>query len=191
MNNEEKIKIRIGDRVRFTDENLHIDEPRWFPEVGTIGVVMQDGVDRSLRIQWKKGSTSLNDDWWCPIQAIEKVTSNPFVIIRLDEDDELKVVAKNVRTGETAAAKCNPEDEFDFAVGAKLALSRLFGDEPKPKNNSGNHNEITRKKFLEALIDVMGNGKISKALKDSPILFLMIPVIGKEIEDRLFGKEAE
>lgn len=191
MPNEEKIKIRIGDRVRFTDENLHIDEPRWFPEVGTIGVVMQDGVDRSLRIQWKKGSTSLNDNWWCPIQAIEKVISNPFVIIQLDEDDERKVVAKNVRTGETAVARCNPEDEFDFAVGAKLALYRLFGDEPKSKNSSGNHNEITREKFREALIDVMNNGKTSEALKDEPILLLLIPLIGHEIEERLFVKETE
>lgn len=48
------------------------------------------------------------------------------------------VVAKNLITGETAEAKCSPKDDFDFNVGAKLALERLAKhdekkEESKPK----------------------------------------------------------
>lgn len=40
-----------------------------------------------------------------------------------------KVIAKDNATGKTATARCHPEDEFDFSVGAKLALDRLFEPE--------------------------------------------------------------
>lgn len=40
-----------------------------------------------------------------------------------------KVIAKDNATGKTATAKCHPEDEFDFSVGARLALDRLFKPE--------------------------------------------------------------
>lgn len=45
-----------------------------------------------------------------------------------------KVVAKYGK--KVGVAKCSPDDTFDFAVGAKLAFSRLMGepeDKPKPK----------------------------------------------------------
>lgn len=40
-----------------------------------------------------------------------------------------KVIAEDNATGKIATAKCHPEDEFDFSVGAKLALDRLFKPE--------------------------------------------------------------
>lgn len=40
-----------------------------------------------------------------------------------------EVIAKNNATGKTATAKCHLEDEFDFYVGAKLALDRLIESE--------------------------------------------------------------
>jgi len=45
------------------------------------------------------------------------------------------VIAKDRNTGKNAVAKCHPDDEFDFMVGAKLALERLSQpDEPKYYN---------------------------------------------------------
>lgn len=40
-----------------------------------------------------------------------------------------KVIAEDNATGKTAIAKCHPEDEFDFSVGAKLAIDRLVESE--------------------------------------------------------------
>ncbi len=43
------------------------------------------------------------------------------------------MIALDKRTGEKAIAKCSPEDEFDFEVGAKLAFDRLLSKKPKFK----------------------------------------------------------
>lgn len=53
-----------------------------------------------------------------------KMSNYEMIIIYRDGN---KTIAMNKVTGEKAEAKCSPEDEFDFSVGAKLALDRLFG----------------------------------------------------------------
>ena len=64
-----------------------------------------------------------------------------------EDGDEVKAVAmRDVRTDcgskvtevARASAKCNPDDIFDFNIGAKLALDRLYEGydmTPKPKRN--------------------------------------------------------
>lgn len=60
----------------------------------------------------------------------------PEKIIIYRNDNQ--VIAKNILTGKTGVAKCNPADEFDFNIGAKLAFERLTNPEPeKPKYYSG------------------------------------------------------
>ena len=39
--------------------------------------------------------------------------------------DKNKVIAVNLETGKEGVARCHPDDDFDFFVGAKLALERL------------------------------------------------------------------
>lgn len=46
--------------------------------------------------------------------------------IRISANGDRVVMAKDMKTGMTGYAKCSPEDTFDFTVGAKLALDRLF-----------------------------------------------------------------
>ena len=50
------------------------------------------------------------------------------IIIYRDGD---KVFALDVDSKRKAVAKCSPDDEFDFKTGAKLAFSRLFGNEDR------------------------------------------------------------
>lgn len=57
------------------------------------------------------------------MSKIKKSNDEIIVIYR----DGNKTIAMNKVTGEKAEAKCSPEDEFNFSVGAKLALDRLFG----------------------------------------------------------------
>lgn len=45
-----------------------------------------------------------------------------------------KVIAFNKTSGDKAVAKCNPEDEFNFSIGAKLAFDRLMGNVLEPNN---------------------------------------------------------
>ena len=113
-----------GAKVVFTDAKAHKEEPQYYPAVGTIGTVLQDGDDW---IQWPEGSTSLNDIWSANVNALELATKmQGRISIFGDPKDGRKVVAKNELTGTVGVARCNPEDEFDWVTGAKLALERLF-----------------------------------------------------------------
>ena len=49
--------------------------------------------------------------------------------------------------------------------------------------------EITRDKFRSVVMEVMAHGKFADAMKESPIMLLLVPLVGKEIEDHLFGEE--
>ncbi len=46
----------------------------------------------------------------------------PVIIYQNGQD----VIAFDKETGEKAVAKCHPNDEFDFAIGAKIAFGRLY-----------------------------------------------------------------
>lgn len=46
----------------------------------------------------------------------------PVIIYQNGQD----VIALDKETGEKAIAKCHPNDEFDFAIGAKIAFGRLY-----------------------------------------------------------------
>lgn len=58
---------------------------------------------------------------------IKKVASETIVIYKKDR----QVIALDKATGKKAIARCNPSDEFDFNVGAKLAFERLMSSEAK------------------------------------------------------------
>lgn len=73
--------------------------------------------------------------WYVPFNSLKFATAPEKIIIYRNGAE---VVAKNTATGKTGVARCNPADEFDFNIGAKLAFERLINPEPeKPKYYSG------------------------------------------------------
>lgn len=62
--------IKVGSKVRITDGKAHKDNPQWFPEVGTVGTVMEVGSHTHF-IQWPEGSTSERDRWYCDDTRLE------------------------------------------------------------------------------------------------------------------------
>lgn len=81
-------------------------------------------------------------------EFLKKVGSETIVIYRKDN----KVIALDKSTGERAEASCNPADEFDFCTGAKLAFSRLMGDDVKPDNGV---REVKRKAKVGEYVKVV------------------------------------
>lgn len=79
---------------------------------------------------------------------VRKSKSETIVIYRNNQ----KVVALDKTTGEKAEAKCNPADEFDFHVGAKLAFNRLMGDDVKPDDGV---REVKRKAKVGEYVKVV------------------------------------
>ena len=72
-------KTMYGRQVRFINAEAHEELPDFYPEVGTVGLLISpegtsfiDIVDDYV-VQWPEGSTSLNDIWYCEEDYIELV----------------------------------------------------------------------------------------------------------------------
>lgn len=117
-------KLKKGDKVRFTNAELHERVPRFYPKPGTIGIVHHDHDDL---IQWPVGSTSLDDLWCAPGHSMELVATgkSPKIVIMVDKANPMRVIAKDLDSGKAGEAKCGPDDTFDFLTGAEIAFDRL------------------------------------------------------------------
>lgn len=136
----EKRKFKVGERYksRMILDNAAVIE---ITEINGDFVSYKD-VERetSGRKMFKIGSIFSDN--------LEKVGSETIVIYRNDN----KVVALDKSTGEKAEANCNPADEFDFHVGAKLAFSRLMGEDAKPDDGV---REVKRKAKIGEYVKVV------------------------------------
>lgn len=102
--------------------------------------------------------------WLRPVDPEMKI-----VVLR----DGNKVTATSYRDGEkitTGVAKCSPDDKFDFAVGSRIALKRLFAKIDvnskfgNPEHNSG----LTRDYIYHKTKDVMEKLSDSESEKVPP-----------------------
>lgn len=70
-------EITKGCRVRFkgAEPCTHKKMPKYYPADGTIGVVTVAAPDKDVAVlvQWPKGSTSGDDEWWALISLLEVV----------------------------------------------------------------------------------------------------------------------
>lgn len=158
-------KFKKGDRVEFIDPDLHIFEPRWYPEVGTIGEVVSASGDDTYIVQWPDGTTACNGRWAVgslSLRPAKPMVSNK-IVISVDKDDPRKIIAKDFSTGEEAIARCNPEDEFDFHLGAALAFARVMGYKEKTEklwNGKIICTKATTTLFRKGIIYRVENGEI-------------------------------
>lgn len=65
-----------------------------------------------------------SDHYYVYPHMIELISRPNETIVIYRKDD--KVIALDKRTGKKTEAKCHPDDEFDFSIGAKLAFERLI-----------------------------------------------------------------
>jgi hypothetical protein len=69
--------------------------------------------------------------------GLEKVeTATPTIVIYTRANETIATLKQGKEVIKTAKAKCNPSDTFDFEIGAKLAVERLFGAETKTVKTS-------------------------------------------------------
>lgn len=65
-----KDNIKVGSKVKMINGKGHRSKPWSFPDVGTVGTVMEVGSHIHL-VQWPKGSTSRMDEWYCDDAFLE------------------------------------------------------------------------------------------------------------------------
>ena len=122
-------KFKVDDRVVF------VGDPKtclYNPLRGTTGTVYMTHGDGVPGVKWDKPAQNGSKITFVLDRDIEKYVEPEKVVVWRDPHDMLRVVAKDMLTGETAEARCHPEeqDSFNFELGAHIALGRLYGHEP-------------------------------------------------------------
>lgn len=124
-----KHKFYVGDVVKpnkKADENYTITNTS-----GVREAIVTELRDYTMDIKIIKGSRSVGEVFSVEEKCFDLVRKgNPETIVIYRKDN--KVVALDKSTGKKAEANCNPDDEFDFRTGAKLAFNRLMGEDVKP-----------------------------------------------------------
>lgn len=126
------MKFKIGDKVKV----IATDAKAIGAKIGDVGTVKVIDIGKRLcyGVEFDKpysyyhslnGRCKENHGYWCNENMLEAVKNKPIVIYNVG----LKVIAKDHNTGKTGVARCNPADEFDFRIGARLAFERLTGEE--------------------------------------------------------------
>lgn len=144
-----KHKFHVGDVVKpnkKADENYTITTTSVVREA-----IVTELRDYTMDIKIIKGSCSVGKVFTVEekyFDLVRKAKQETIVIYRNDN----KVVALDKTTGKKAEAKCNPDDEFDFRTGAKLAFNRLMGEDVKPDNGV---REVKRKAKVGEYVKVV------------------------------------
>lgn len=133
------MRFKVGDKVR-------VKKFKERPSTWNSGGKMDHLMGKVVKIE-RVASTvngryvvhdSKNDyDWRIEEDDLEPVNET-IVIYRKDRE----VIAVDKVTGDKAIARCNPADEYDFQIGAKLAFDRLM---------NGNKENITAEDMRKRL----------------------------------------
>lgn len=51
--------------------------------------------------------------------------------------------------------------------------------------------QISREEFRKAVTDAMSHSEFAHAMKEQPVMLLVIPLVGMEIEKLIFDKESD
>ena len=116
------MKFKVGDRVKIicaTNGSLGANRKIGIvtDKISTDGLRSNDdgfNVDTGHGKIWRIGFDSV----------CEKLQNDTIVIYSKGSE----VIALDKTDGKKAVAKCSPDDEFDFKVGARLAFDRLMGN---------------------------------------------------------------
>lgn len=147
-----KCKFKLGDKVKPTKDNKYNITGQDM-ELGVVTYVRKcdtcSDADMKIKILKHKDKDYIGKTFSVESRFFEKIGNETIVIFREDS----KVTALDKSTGKKAFARCNPADEFDFRIGAKLAFSRLMGEpeeksQDKPKVVKCDHYEVGDKVLI-------------------------------------------
>lgn len=117
---EEFNRTMLGRQVRFINAKAHEEMPEYYPEFGTIGILVptnsRDGYwgDCDFLVQWPVESTSGCDIWVCSVSSLELVEE----IIDYTPEKYGIVVAVKIFYGKA----CWPYATLAFAYGRTVTI---------------------------------------------------------------------
>ena len=135
------MKYKIGDKVRVRDDLICYE---WYKmhdseTYDSVNTEMQEfkGKEVTILADNSFGKYLIKEDngdyHWTDEMFSGLATSLPKVVITTDGKTTTAKMYEDKKVLKTAKTQCSPEDTFDFAIGAKLALERVTEKEQKFK----------------------------------------------------------
>lgn len=114
------MRFKAGDKVRVKKFK---ERPSYWNLDGKMDHLMGKVVkiERTVNSRYVVRDSQNDCDWIFRDDDLEPL--NETIVIY---SKEREVIALDKATGDKAIARCNPADEYDFRIGAKLAFERLM-----------------------------------------------------------------
>lgn len=92
-------KLKKGNIVVATDgiSYMHERHLRYYPAPGTIGTILDANDTDSIYVQWRKGSTSLGDDWYAVSKDVHKLTKREISLFVKYYDKYMQTATTSVK----------------------------------------------------------------------------------------------
>lgn len=147
------MRFKAGDKVRVKKFKERPSYWNWDGKMDHLmGKVVK--IERTVNSRYVVRDSKNDCDWIFRDDDLEPVNET-IVIYRKDRE----VIALDKATGDKAIARCNPADEYDFRIGAKLAFERLM---------NGNKENITVEDMRKRLKSYCDNRLCSGCKLKSP-----------------------
>ena len=131
MDKQQFKNLKVGDKVRIVSvkkgDSWNSDGlmDKW------LGKIMTVRENFGYKIKMVEDQKEWSNGWnWYNGMIAEKVV-NKEIHITVDGNKTIAVLKEGGKVVKRAEAKCNPEDEFNFEMGASIALKRVFGNDVK------------------------------------------------------------
>lgn len=186
-------KFKVGDRVRirtwesmekeFGTNGTYIETyPSFNETMGKLSgmtavITSMETTGTRIELKFDEKRDGVDTDWFYSTDMVEPVMQvNQITITDKKNGKVSAVLTENGKYVRSANAKCNPDDTFDFNVGATLAFNRLMGIEDKPVD-ANIYKEVKRPAKVGEWIKIVNseskksyvNGEIFKVeYNDSP-----------------------
>lgn len=136
------MRFKAGDKVRVKKFKERPSYWNWDGKMDHLmGKVVK--IERTVNSRYVVRDSKNDYDWFFIEDDLEPVNET---IVIYSKDRE--VIAVDKITGDKAIARCNPADEYDFHIGAKLAFDRLM---------NGNKESITVEDMRKRLVSYCGS----------------------------------
>lgn len=147
------MRFKAGDKVRVKKFKVRPSYWNWDGKMDHLmGKVVK--IERTVNSRYVVRDSQNDCDWIFRDDDLEPL--NETIVIY---SKEREVIALDKATGDKAIARCNPADEYDFRIGAKLAFERLM---------NGNKESITVEDMRKRLESYCGSRSCSDCILDSP-----------------------
>lgn len=119
-------KFKVGDKVRVVSKGR---SPHNHFRVGDVVQILKLDDDTALCV--RRGGYPSSLDQWVSLREVELVRVPEKIVVTTDGKTTTARLFSGKELVKSATAKCSPRDEFDFKIGAGIAVSRLLNTEEK------------------------------------------------------------